>query len=162
MEGLADLLGLLLQFGVVLGLIALGYFVGRFRELRHYSSIRRREESFLQLPALTFELETEKPPQEGTLVVGSVVISIDYFKRFLAGLRILVGGEVRSYSTLVDRARREAILRMKEAAPAGTLLIANLRLETSTIGNTTDKKNKVGSIEAYAYGTALVPAGGEG
>jgi uncharacterized protein YbjQ (UPF0145 family) len=47
-------------------------------------------------------------------VSGSVVVSVDYFKRFLAGLRTLVGGRVTSYETLLDRARREAILRCKE------------------------------------------------
>ena len=47
------------------------------------------------------------------LVQGSAVISIDYFKRMLAALRNIVGGEVKSYETLVDRARREATLRMK-------------------------------------------------
>ena len=68
-----------------------------------------------------------------------VVISLDHFKRFLAGLRALVGGRIRSYETLLDRARREALMRMKEAARDGdsssrtngftlTLLHISLRL----------------------------------
>ena len=35
-------------------------------------------------------------------------------------------------------------------------MIVNLRLETSTIGRSANKKNKVGSIEAFAYGTAVI------
>ena len=89
------------------------------------------------------------------MVYGSAVISVDYFKRILAALRNVFGGTIRSYETLLDRARREAILRMKEAAPAGTKIIINVRVETSTIGKNTQKKS-VGCVEALAYGTALI------
>jgi len=48
-------------------------------------------------------------------------------------------------------------LRMKEEAKAkGAHMIVNLRLETSTIGRSANKKNSVGSIEVLAYGTAVV------
>jgi uncharacterized protein YbjQ (UPF0145 family) len=80
---------------------------------------------------------------------------VDYFKRILAAMRNVIGGTVRSYETLIDRARREAILRMKESAPVGTSIIINVRVETSTIGNNTRNKS-VGCVEALAYGTALV------
>ncbi|MGQ0547496.1 MAG: YbjQ family protein, partial [Betaproteobacteria bacterium] len=54
------------------------------------------------------------------LVAGSVVIADDYFKSLLAGLYSFFGGPVRSYESLLDRARREAVLRMKaEARPPG-------------------------------------------
>jgi uncharacterized protein YbjQ (UPF0145 family) len=90
------------------------------------------------------------------LVHGSAVISIDYFKRLLATLRNIVGGNVKSYESLVDRARREAILRMKEQALAkGARMIVNLRLETSTIGNSANRKGSIGSVEVIAYGTAV-------
>jgi uncharacterized protein YbjQ (UPF0145 family) len=86
------------------------------------------------------------------MVYGHVVISIDYFKRFLAGLRNIFGGEVSSYETILDRARREAILRMKEAAKEADIII-NLRIETSTIAKSS--KNQVGCSEVLAYGTAI-------
>jgi uncharacterized protein YbjQ (UPF0145 family) len=58
---------------------------------------------------------------------------------------------------LVDRARREAILRMKQQARnLGAGMIINMRLETSTIGRSANKKKRIGSIEAIAYGTAIV------
>jgi uncharacterized protein YbjQ (UPF0145 family) len=87
------------------------------------------------------------------LVQGSAVISLDYFKRIMAALRNLVGGRVGSYETLVDRARREATLRMKESAGDADIIV-NIRIETSTIGQS-DQSRAIGSIEAMAYGTAL-------
>ena len=87
------------------------------------------------------------------LVCGSAVISIDYFKRILASLRKIFGGTVKSYESLIDRARREALLRMKEMA-AGATVIVNVRIETATIGRKANKKG-VGCLEAIAYGTAL-------
>ncbi len=98
-------------------LIALGYTAGTIAEKRHYSSIRKREEEMLDLPVVTLrKTHSDSDIQQAELVMGSAVISIDYFKRFLAILRNIFGGRVRSYESLVDRARREAILRMKEDA----------------------------------------------
>jgi uncharacterized protein YbjQ (UPF0145 family) len=124
-------------------------------EKRHYRSILERERRFLHLPAVTLKehVAGEAEILDAALVYGSVVSSVDFFKRILAGLRNLFGGAVRSYETLVDRARREAILRMKEMAPEATLIV-NVRLETAVIGGSANKKS-VGSVEVLAYGTAL-------
>ena len=54
--------------------------------------------------------------------------------------------------TLIDRARREAVLRMKESCPEADLVI-NLRLETSSI--TKGRGKQIGSVEVLAYGTAI-------
>ena len=59
-----------------------------------------------------------------------------------------------SYESLVDRARREATLRMKEAA-GDAHIILNTRIETSAIGHSANQRSTVGSIEAIAYGTAI-------
>jgi uncharacterized protein YbjQ (UPF0145 family) len=144
------------QLIIFVAFIALGYFVGAMAEKRHYRSIRSRERAFLKLPALTmkngFEARTEI--QDARLVMGIAVISLDYFKRVLAGLRNIFGGEVHSYETLIDRARREAILRMKEMAK-GADAILNVRIETATIGKTNGKQKTVGCVEALVYGTAV-------
>ncbi len=55
-------------------------------------------------------------------------------------------------STILDRSRREAILRMKEEA-RGMDIIINLRITTSSISK--GAKNTIGSIETLAYGTAI-------
>lgn len=140
---------------IFLTLIAVGYSVGTLTEKRHYRSIHKREKAFLHLPAVT--IKTVDYPEEkirsAELVYGSVVISIDYFKKILAGLRNIFGGTVKSYESLVDRARREALLRMKEMAGDATVIV-NVRIETSTIARKANKEG-VGCLEAIAYGTAL-------
>lgn len=141
---------------IVIALIALGYIAGTIAESKHYQSIKNRERKFLRLPAVTIKnaLDEKAEIENAHLVSGSVVISLDYFKRALAGLRNLFGGEITSYETLIDRARREAILRMKELAK-GADIILNVRIETSSIGQSANQRKTIGSIEAIAYGTAV-------
>ncbi len=140
---------------VVVILLILGYGFGRHAEKRHYQSIIRREKEMRGM--LTFSAKT--PPQDlkianTTLVGGNVVISVDYFKRFVSGLRGLIGGRMKTYETLLDRARREAVLRMKaEAQEQGAEMIFNVKLETASISK--GAKNTIGSVEVYAYGTAV-------
>jgi uncharacterized protein YbjQ (UPF0145 family) len=143
---------------VLIVLLTIGYVVGRFAETRHYRSIIAREEALRGIPAVTTKLlPTMDPPARTTLVAGNVVISVDYFKKFVAGLRNLAGGRVVAYETLVDRARREAILRMKlDAKRRGAKMVFNVKLETSSISK--GRKNSIGSLEVLAYGTAVVPA----
>ena len=137
-------------------LITIGYFAGTAAESRHYRSIRERERHFLNLPAVTARnvLDDTEEVAGTMLVYGNVVVSLDYFKRILAGLRNIFGGEVKSYLTLIDRARREAVLRAKEMAGNADIIL-NLRIETSSIGQSANRKNAVGSIEVLAYGTAV-------
>lgn len=143
---------------IFLSLIILGYIAGTIAERYHYRSIYKREELFINLPAITVKTfhSSQKGIESAELVYGSVVISIDYFKRFTASLRNIFGGTVKSYESLIDRARREALLRMKEMAGDATIII-NVRIETSTIGRKANKKG-VGCLEAIAYGTALTLA----
>jgi uncharacterized protein YbjQ (UPF0145 family) len=144
---------------IFLILITVGYIAGTLAEKRHYRSIRKRETAFLNLPAVTMkgvDYPAEKV-KSAQMVCGSAVISIDYFKRMLAGLRNIFGGTVKSYETLIDRARREALLRMKEMAGSATVIV-NVRIETSAIGKRANKKG-VGCLEAIAYGTALTIEG---
>ena len=133
----------------------LGYGFGTWAEKRHYKSIEEREAKYQNLPTIALK---HPMPQSGRVVktklaAGNVVISVDYFKRFLAALRNIFGGRVSSYETLVDRARREAILRMKASCPGATQII-NVRLETASLSKNT-KKGSIGSIEVFAYGTAI-------
>jgi uncharacterized protein YbjQ (UPF0145 family) len=63
---------------------------------------------------------------------------------------------VRSYSPLLDRARREALLRMKaQAAALSADMIINVRLETSSIGVGETNRKGLSSVEMLAYGTAV-------
>ncbi len=143
---------------VFLLLLALGYGAGSLAERRHYKSIRQREQELMKMAVVTAEGSfPDGRVRNAALVTGSAVISIDYFKRLLAVLRNIFGGRVKSYESLVDRARREAILRMKEEAKkTGAGMIINMRLETAAIGKNANQKKQLGSVEAIAYGTAIV------
>ncbi len=146
----------LIQLYIVLFFIILGFITGTLIEKRHYRSIKERELKFLKLPAVTIKnvLDKEAIINDVNFVTGSAVISLDYFKRFLAGLYNFFGGEIKSYESLLDRARREAILRMKEKAVDADIIL-NVRIETSAIGKSAEKRKTIGSIEAIAYGTAI-------
>ena len=140
---------------VFMSLLALGYSAGTWAEKRHYRSIGKREEATINLAAVSMK-STDIPEHKirsAQLVYGSAVISVDYFKRILASLRNIFGGKVKSYESLLDRARREALLRMKEMAGDATVIV-NVRIETSAIGKQSRRKN-VSCLEAMAYGTAL-------
>lgn len=133
--------------------IVLGYFFGRAAEAKHFRSIAAREETAVHLPTTSSKAPIGSAPIEHSeLVHGSVVISIDYFKRALAALHSIIGGPVKSHESLLDRARREAVLRMKESCPNAHEII-NLRLETCTLSN--NAAGQVGSVEVLAYGTAV-------
>ncbi|MCP3869980.1 MAG: YbjQ family protein [Gammaproteobacteria bacterium] len=145
------------ELGIVLILLIIGYTFGRLAEQRHYRSIIRREADYRRIPVFaTRHLPKDlEPGIKTTLVMGSVVISVDYFKRFLAGLRALVGGRMKSYESLIDRARREALLRLQaQAEQEGGEMVFNVKLETSSISK--GARNTVGSVEVLAYGTAVI------
>jgi len=148
--GAEIIIALVLSFG----LIIVGRVVGRSIEKQHYESIVEREAKYERQPALSVKLhEAPYPIRSASLAIGSVVVSVDHFKRFVSSFRMLVGGEVRSYSSLIDRARREAVLRMKESHPDADAYL-NTRLETSTIASTQGDQG-MGTIEVLAYGTAV-------
>jgi uncharacterized protein YbjQ (UPF0145 family) len=138
----------------LISLIITGYIFGQIHERRHYASIKRREEKTVAMVMTSSKrpLGELGPIADVRLVQGGVVISVDYFKRIVTSLRNFFGGNIRGYETLVDRARREAVLRLKESCPDATQII-NLRLETSSIYK--GKGNQIGSVEVLAYATAL-------
>ena len=133
--------------------VLLGYVFGRAAESRHYRSIHAREKAQVMLPTTTLKtLVRGGEVARSELVTGSVVISIDYFKKAASALRSLVGGPVKSYESLLDRAKREAILRLKESCPGADEVI-NLRLETMPLAGS--QRNQITSVEVLAYGTAI-------
>ena len=142
------------QIIIVAVLVTLGYFFGRRAEKKHFKSLVEREAIMNALPAMASRLPPQDNKYEQTLVSGNVVVANDYFKTFVAGLRNLFGGKISTYETLLDRARREALLRMKEEAQSlGAELVFNVKYETSSISGNSNKKIPI--IEVHAYGTAL-------
>ena len=125
--------------------IVLGYIFGRMAEAKHYRSIIAREKELLGLPATSLKTVLGTGPvARSELVTGSVVVAVDHFKKAAAALRSLVGGPVQSYESLLDRAKREAVLRLKESCP-GAHEIVNVRLETMPLaGNQRQVLGEIG------------------
>lgn len=139
---------------VFLVLLAAGYTVGRIAERRHYRSILAREKELANVMVFTNRFPPLTPQASQALVAGSVVISEDYFKRVVSGLQSLFGGRLRAYESLLDRGRREAVLRMKqEARGKGAKMIVNVKFQTFSIPGRNPKS--FGAVEVMAYGTAL-------
>jgi len=147
-------LDLALRVGIPVLLVALGFFWGSFVERRHYASIERRERERRPIPVTNVrELDRNRRVARSQLVSASVVVSVDAFKAMVGAIQIFFGGRVRAYESLVDRARREAILRLFDEAGAADTLV-NLRVETSMIDQNEPGANAT-SIEALAYATAV-------
>jgi uncharacterized protein YbjQ (UPF0145 family) len=83
------------------------------------------------------------------LVQGSTVRAKHVGRDILAGLKNIVGGELKSYTMLLNESRTEALDRMVEQArAAGANAVVNIRFSTSNIA--------AGAAEVMAYGTAVV------
>lgn len=132
---------------VFVSLLGVGYFVGSAREKKHFEEIILREKKLLALATQSGK-RLNPEYQHSLFVTGSVVIASDYFKNFAGTLKNFFGGNVSSLETLMDRARREAILRAKEKASAwGAEEILGFRVEFATL-------DQMG-VEVLAYGTAV-------
>ncbi len=82
------------------------------------------------------------------VVQGSTVRARHVGADFAAGLKNIVGGELRGYTRLLEEARKEAVERMtKQAEQLGADAVINVRFATSAITQ--------GAAELLAYGTAV-------
>jgi uncharacterized protein YbjQ (UPF0145 family) len=142
---------------VALLLLVIGIIFGQLNERAHYRDIERREKLYRRVLVLPQRfVPPELKAEQTRLVCGSVVVASDYFKRVAAGLKQLIGGRLGMYESLLDRARREAILRLKEDAfRFGAHAVCNLKIQTSSISQ--GAKGQIGSVEVLAYGTAVRP-----
>ena len=149
-------MSLLLNITIFVVLILLGLFAGRRAETKHLLSIAQRQQELsgilvTQLRSFPQGVPGGNPP---CLLVGEVVIATDYLKNFLAKLRGIFGGEVRSYQSLLSRARQEATLRIQaQARDLGYDAVCNLRMETADVGGNTSRR-KVAMVAIIASGTA--------
>ena len=82
------------------------------------------------------------------LVKGSVVQSKNFGKDFMAGMKTLVGGEIESYTDMLNEARQIATKRMVDEAEAmGADAVVNIRFASASIMQS--------AAEITAYGTAV-------
>ena len=86
--------------------------------------------------------------QEFGVVTGNTVRSKHVGRDIMAGLKTIVGGEVKGYTEMLTEARGEAFERLKQSASAmGANAVINVRFTTSAVA--------AGMSEMLAYGTAV-------
>ena len=82
------------------------------------------------------------------LVSGSTIRAKHVGRDLMAGLKNLVGGELKGYTQLLHESRQQAIDRMiEQARQLGANAVINVRFSTSSVAQ--------GAAELYAYGTAV-------
>jgi uncharacterized protein YbjQ (UPF0145 family) len=157
MEDWIEQFYMFMSFGLPILILVIAYFIGSRIEKNHFKNIREREAKAQGFPVVSFNtMPDDWNVNSSHLVSGSIVISLDYFKRVIAGLKGLVGGRIKTYEPLLDRARREAVLRMtEEAQREGYDAIFNVRLETSRLANAKNDGKGVAGVEMLAFGTAV-------
>jgi uncharacterized protein YbjQ (UPF0145 family) len=130
---------------------------GSLLERRHLKNLLLLESGSRGVLAITIEdLPADWKVESCELVMGNVVISQDYFKRVAASLKGIVGGNIGVLEPLLERARREALIRMKGMAHArGYDTIINVRLETATLASARRDGKGTAGVEILAFGTAI-------
>ena len=82
------------------------------------------------------------------LVRGSTIRAKHIGKDIMAGLRMIVGGEIKEYSEMIIESRNESVRRMEaQAEKLGADAVINVRFVTSQVMS--------GAAELLAYGTAV-------
>lgn len=155
-----ELLVLLVTPVMLLG----AWISGGVLERRHLKSLLLLESGSSGVLAITIE---DLPPdwhvESCELVMGNVVISQDYFKRVAASIKSIFGGNIGVLEPLLERARREALIRMKGVAHArGYDTIINIRIETATLASSRGNGKGTAGVEILAFGTAISLSNGRG
>ena len=140
--------GLIIQIVIFAILFSVGFGFGRYNERKHLQYLDKQEQrlAYIRVNNSRF-IESTFP---GHMISSNVVISHDYFKYAIANVQNMLGGRLTSYESVVERARREAIIRLKlEAEKIGADQIMGIRLSTTELGM------QGGMVEVFAYGTAI-------
>ncbi len=140
--------GLIIQIVIFAILFSVGFGFGRFNERKHLQYLDEQEQrlAYIRVNNSRF-IESTLP---GHMISSNVVISHDYFKYAIANVQNMLGGRLTSYESVVERARREAIIRLKlEAEKMGADQIMGIRLSTTELGM------QGGMVEVFAYGAAI-------
>ena len=139
--------------------LILGWIIGGTRERQHLRQLQSREEQFRSSVIVTQSKVLLSPNSKlvPCLLTAEVVIATDYLKSYLTSWRSFFGGEVRSYRTILERARREATMRMvEEAHRSGYNAVANVRLETADLGGASSGRKGAAMAAIVATATAYV------
>ena len=132
------------------------YFTGSLIEKNHFKKIQKREIALIKKPIINFgakKWSTKHKVKNVELVTGEVVIAGDYFKNTVASIKNFFGGRLTPFESILDRARREAVLRMREKVRSANIIV-NVRIESIMMNNVSNKGSNP-QCAVIAYGTAV-------
>lgn len=96
----------------------------------------------------TEQIEGKRIVETLGLVRGSTIRAKWFGKDIIAGIRNIIGGELKEYTEMFNESREQAVRRMvKEAEEKGGNAIVNVRFVTAQVAQ--------GAAELLAYGTAV-------
>lgn len=135
--------------------LVVAYFWSRWIDRKHFARIVEREAEYTDIVVTDLRvLPGGHEPVGGDLVTGATVVANDYFKTWAASIRNIFGGEVRGLERLLERGRRESMLRMlAEAKAMGANAVYNVRVDTSSIAG--KRAGASAGVEVLVSGTAV-------
>ena len=135
----------------VIGIGLAGWLLASWFERRHLRSLSAREAPLQHIRINTSKHLPACEPEACTLLIGSVVVAHDYFRTLIIVIRRFIGGNISPYERLVQRGRREALIRLKEEADLrGIDKVINIRFGTTAVSG-----RFLHAIEMVAYGTGI-------
>lgn len=133
---------------IAIVLFFVGWYFGSRAERRHLASLVADEAKYRHIRVSSERIDVPDGAGEPVFVTGNVVIAQDRFKLVIASVLSLFGKNLTVYESLLDRARREAVVRAKsQAHKAGCDVIYGLRFEMCDMD---------GGVEVLVYGVGLL------
>ncbi len=153
----SDDISLLVQLGIPVALLIVTYFSGRIVISRHLARLDagERETAGVLTTGLRSFPGGARASKPAALVVAEAVVSVDYFRSWVAKFFNIIGGEVTVLTGAASRARREALLRLRrEAVAMGHDAICNLRVETCNIRGAENPRKRAGAVVVVVLASA--------
>lgn len=151
-----DIIAILMNNFAIVSAVLLffvGWAFGGLNERKHLARLDKDEQAYRDIIVSSERFYRVNSQQGSQLVVGNVVVAQDRFKMVIAQFLSIFGKNLMTYETLLERGRREAIVRMKARAHlAGYDAVMGVRLEISNVGANDPSGD---AIEVIAYGTAF-------
>lgn len=154
---------LLLKLGVFVLLAVIGYWRGRRNERAHLRWLADEEKRLAHVLVFATRyppaMEGDQRALDPVMLSGSVVVASDFFRLLVASLRKVVGGNYVAHERLLERARRHALIKLKQqASEQGVRMVFNLRYGTARISD--PRRGEATQVEVLAWGTGFVKARG--
>lgn len=101
----------LFKAAIFIVLFCIGWAFGRHIEQKRFRELEQQE---ARLAYIKIDISRFKTTQAmGQLISSNIVISHDYFKYVITSIQSFFGGRLTSYESIVERARYEAVVRLK-------------------------------------------------